>query len=112
MPQLGARKQKQHSPEAKPLPPPAMDNIPLACQGHSQGTLASTLTQVSADANRQFRDKKSSHQTLQRQEEAGPGGKGQLGRGFKNRPGTERVQCHLPSLQSQGCVWERRKDSV
>ena len=36
MPQLGVRKQKQHSPEAKPLPPPVMGNIPLTCQGHSE----------------------------------------------------------------------------
>lgn len=36
MPQLGVRKQKQHGPEAKPLPPPAMGNIPLTCQGHSE----------------------------------------------------------------------------
>lgn len=36
MPQLGVRKQKQHGPEAKPLPPPVMGNILLTCQGPSE----------------------------------------------------------------------------
>ena len=61
--------------------------------------LASPLTQISADANRQFCDKDSLQQTLERQEEAGPGDTGQPGEDSRTCLGTESVL-----LQPQGSL--------
>lgn len=70
----------------------------LACQGHSQHSLASTLPQMSADFNRQFLDTEGSHQ---RQEGAGLGGNVGLAERSRTALGPT-VSTPLSLLQLQG----------
>ena len=74
--------------------------------------LASPLTQTSADANRQFCDKDSLQQTLERQEDAGPGDKGQPGEDSRTCLGLRMSSVTSPYSSRKGVFGEKRKDGV
>ena len=106
MPQLGVRKQKQHSPEAKPLSPPAMGNIPLTCQGHSECSLlplSPRLVLMPTD-NSVIRTVYNRHL------------KGRKKLVLETQASLERIQEHVWALRvsysSHKGVWDKRKDGV
>ena len=106
MPQLGVRKQKQHSPEAKPLPPPAMGNIPLTCQGHSECSLlplSPRLVLMPTDSS-VIRTVYNRHL------------KGRKKLVLETKASLERIQEHVWALRvsysSHKGVWDKRKDGV
>ena len=111
MPQLGVRKQKQHSPKAKPLPPPVMGNIPLTCQGHSECSwlpLSPRLVLMPTDSS-VIRTVYNRHL------------KGRKKLVLETKASLERIQEHVWALRvshvtspysSHKGVWDKRKDGV